>query len=453
MQPASRSNVLGDVIDDRPMSRMQLEVIALCVLVAILDGFDTQIIGFLVSPIASSLGIAPSAFGPVFAAGLFGLMLGALGLAPLADKIGRKKVLLASILTFATCALLTAFVQDFEQLLVVRLLTGFGLGGAIPNLVALASEYSPRRYSRISVTLLFCGMPLGAMIAGTTTDQLLAVWGWRNLFLIGGVLPLVAAVAVLFRLPESVEFLTRNLRNRSKVERIIARLAPELTQLPTSLLTPRSQAMVKIPLSRLFADGMWRRTLLLWLPYSMNLLILYFIMSWVPTVLVAAHVPLNMGIKAIVLFSLGGVFGSILQGWLMNRLGAIRILMAEFSGYLLLVLLLSQMPISMAPFLTVMFALGILVQGAQAGLNALPAEIYPQEIRSTGVGWALGIGRIGSILGPVFGGLMLALCWTLQEMLTAALLPGLIALGATLVILFGRLREQRRTSLHPVRMH
>ncbi|WP_297844544.1 MFS transporter [Pseudomonas sp.] len=453
MQPASCSNVLGDVIDDRPMSRMQLEVVALCVLVAILDGFDTQIIGFLVSPIASSLGVTPSAFGPVFAAGLFGLMLGALGLAPLADKIGRKKVLLASILTFGACALLTAFVQDFEQLLVVRLLTGLGLGGAIPNLVALASEYSPRRYSRISVTLLFCGMPLGAMIAGTTADQLLAVWGWRNLFLIGGVLPLGVAFVVLFRLPESVEFLTRNPRNRSKVERIIARLVPELIQLPTSLLTPRSQAPVKIPLSRLFADGMWRRTLLLWLPYSMNLLILYFIMSWVPTVLVAAHEPLSMGIKAIILFSLGGVFGSILQGWLMNRLGAIRVLMAEFCGYLLLVLLLSQMPISMAPFLIVMFALGVLVQGAQAGLNALAAEIYPQEIRSTGVGWALGIGRIGSILGPVFGGLMLALGWTLQEIFIAALLPGLIALCATLVIRFGQLREQRRASLHPVRMH
>lgn len=453
MHTETNSNLLGEVIDHRPMSPMQLEVVALCTLVAVLDGFDTQIIGFLVSPIAGSLGASPAAFGSVFAAGLFGLMLGALGLAPLADKIGRKKVLLASILTFGVFSLLTAYVQSFEQLVIARLLTGLGLGGAIPNLVALASEYSPRRYARISVTLLFCGMPLGAMIAGTTADQLLEAWGWRNLFLIGGALPLVVALVVLLRLPESMEFLTRNPRNRAQIEGIVQRLAPGLARLPASLLARRLPTQARIPMSRLFVDGMWRRTLLLWLPYSMNLLILYFIMSWVPTVLVAANEPLSMGIQAIILFSLGGVLGSLAQGWVMNRLGAVRVLIAEFCGYLSLVLLLSQMPITLLSFLSVMLALGVLVQGAQAGLNALAAEIYAQEIRSTGVGWALGVGRIGSILGPVLGGLMLARDWSLQQMFIAALLPGLIALSATLVIRFAQVREQRRASLNIVHLH
>ena len=453
MHTESSSNILGAVIDQRPMSRMQLEVVALCTLVAVLDGFDTQIIGFLVSPIAGSQGVLPSAFGPVFAAGLLGLMLGALGLAPLADKVGRKKVLLGSILTFGVFSLLTAYVQSFEQLVMARLLTGLGLGGAIPNLVALASEYSPRRCSRISVTLLFCGMPLGAMIAGTTADQLLDAWGWRNLFLIGGALPLAVALLVLLRLPESMEFLTRKPANRAQVQGIIARLAPDLTQLPASLLNRRLSTLARIPMSRLFVAGMRRRTLLLWLPYSMNLLILYFIMSWVPTVLVAAHEPLSMGIQAIILFSLGGVLGSLAQGWLMNRLGAVWAQIGEFCGYLALVLLLSQMPVSMLSFLGVMFVLGVLVQGAQAGLNALAAEIYAQEIRSTGVGWALGVGRIGSILGPLLGGLMLAGGWSLQQMFIAALLPGLIALGATLVIALTQVREHRRASLHTVHLH
>jgi len=430
MHTPTPSNILCDVVDARPVSRLQSELLALCVLVAVLDGFDTQIVGFLVTAMASTLNVTPQALAPVFAAGLFGLMLGALLLAPMADRLGRKKILVLSILLFGTFALLTAFVNSVPQLLVVRFLTGIGLGGAIPNLVALISEYSPRRYARSAVTLLFCGMPLGAMLAGLTVDQLLATWGWENLFLIGGALPLLVAGVVARRLPESVEFLSRKPGSRPALSAIIKRLAPDLAELPANLGGPRQQATASTSLSRLFTAGMWRRTLLLWLPYAMNLLILYFIMSWIPTLLVAAHAPLSMGIRAIILFSLGGVIGSVIQGWLMNRWGSVNVLTLEFMGYLAVVLALSQLPVSLYSLFPAMLALGILVQGAQAGLNALAAELYPQEIRSTGIGWALGVGRVGSITGPVCGGLMLAAGWVLTEILIAALIPGAIALTA-----------------------
>lgn len=354
---------------------------------------------------------------------------------------------MVSILLFGTFAALTALATSVPQLLVLRFLTGIGLGGAIPNLVALISEYSPRRYSRSAVTLLFCGMPLGAMLAGLTVDQLLHTLGWQNLFLIGGALPLLVAGAVVWRLPESVEFLSRKPSNRDAVSAIIQRLAPGLTELPASITRARAEVAASTSLGRLFTGGMWRRTLLLWLPYAMNLLILYFIMSWIPTVLVAAHAPLSLGIRAIILFSLGGVIGSVIQGAMMNRWGAANVLTTEFAGYLAIVLALSQLPVSLYSLFPAMLMLGVLVQGAQAGLNALAAELYPQEIRSTGVGWALGVGRVGSIAGPLCGGLMLAAGWVLTEILSAALIPGFIALAAmTLLRLEPSSKAQPATS-------
>jgi AAHS family 4-hydroxybenzoate transporter-like MFS transporter len=428
------------VINNRRIGARQYEVLALCLLVAILDGFDTQVIGFLVKPMADSLAIAPSAFGPVFAAALVGLMIGALVLAPLADCIGRKKVLLASVITFGVFALLTAFVDQYDELLLVRFLTGLGLGGAIPNLVALAAEYMPRRASRSAVTLVFCGMPLGAMLAGLTAQHVLAHWDWRVIFIIGGLLPIAVALIIALRLPESMEYLARSSRNRSVLDRLIKQLFPSVSTLPVETFATVQSTAERIPVSRLFIDGMWRRTLLLWLPYAMNLLILYSIMSWIPTVLASANAPMSTGILAIILFSLGGVIGSVCQGYAMNRYGTTHVLLGEFVCYLALVLVLSTLPVTLDFFLGVMFVLGITVQGAQAGLNAVAAEIYPQSIRSTGVGWALGIGRIGSILGPIFGGLMLGLGWSLQQIFMAALLPGTIALGAMLIILLGQAR-------------
>lgn len=440
MHNSTATSALGGVIDNRQIGAKQYEVLALCLLVAVLDGFDTQVVGFLVKPMADSLAIAPSAFGPVFAAALFGLMIGALLLAPLSDCIGRKKVLLASVLTFGLFALMTAFVEQYDELLLVRFLTGLGLGGAIPNLVALAAEYMPRRASRTAVTLVFCGMPLGAMLAGLTAQPVLAHWDWRAIFIIGGLLPIAVAVIIALRLPESMEYLARSSSKRSVLDRLIKQLCPSVSSLPLEAFASVQSKAERIPVSRLFSDGMWRRTLLLWLPYAMNLLILYSIMSWIPTVLANANAPMATGILAIILFSLGGVIGSVCQGYAMNRYGATQVLLGEFICYLTLVLLLSTLPVMLNLFLIVMFVLGITVQGAQAGLNAVAAEMYPQSIRSTGIGWALGIGRIGSILGPIFGGMMLGLGWSLQQIFMAALLPGALALGAMLIILLSQVR-------------
>lgn len=435
MHDTAAVSTLASVIDNREIGVRQYEVLGLCLLVAVLDGFDTQLMGFLVKPMADSLAVEPTTFGPVFAAALFGLMVGAMALAPLADIVGRKKVLISSVVIFGTFALLTAFVERYDDLVRVRFMTGLGLGGAIPNLVALAAEYMPRRTARTAVTLVFCGMPLGAVAAGLTTQWFLDHWSWQGLFVVGGVLPLVAVGLIAVRLPESMEFLARSPQRRPARDRVLGALFPTVDPVgPTSsYLSPAHKR--RMPVGRLFQQGLWRRTLLLWLPYAMNLLILYSIMSWIPTVLATVAAPLSAGVLAIVLFSLGGVLGSVLQGHVMNRYGVYPVLVTEFVLYLLLVLLMSLLLVQLDRFLPMMFVLGIVVQGAQAGLNAVAVEIYPPAIRSTGVGWALGVGRIGSILGPIAGGLMLSQGWSLQQIFLAALLPGALALGAVFTLL------------------
>jgi len=428
-------STLASVIDNREIGARQYEVLGLCLLVAVLDGFDTQLMGFLVKPMADSLAVPPSSFGPVFAAALFGLMVGAMALAPLADLIGRKRVLVLSVVTFGAFALLTAFVERYDDLVRVRFMTGLGLGGAIPNLVALAAEYMPRRSARTAVTLVFCGMPLGAVAAGLATQWLLGYWSWQVLFLVGGLLPLLTVVLIAVRLPESIEFLSRSPRRRPERDRVLGGLFPAVDPAGTEPSDTLPALQRRMPVGRLFQQGLWRRTLLLWLPYAMNLLILYSIMSWIPTVLATVAAPLSAGVLAIILFSLGGVLGSVLQGHAMNRYGAYPVLLGEFASYLVLVLLLSLLPVELDRFLPLMFALGVIVQGAQAGLNAVAVEIYPPAIRSTGVGWALGIGRIGSILGPLAGGLMLSHGWSPQQIFSAALVPGTLALSALLALL------------------
>ncbi|MFM0700703.1 MFS transporter [Paraburkholderia sediminicola] len=428
---------VGDIIDERPMSRLQLMTVGLCMLVAVLDGFDTQTIGFLAPAISRSLGIALTHFGPVFTAGLIGLMIGAVTLGPLADRLGRKKILVLSTFAFGACAFATAFVHTLPELLVIRFLTGIGLGGAMPNVVALASEFSPCRHARVCVTLLFCGMPAGAVSGGLVSAALLPAYGWHAVFYFGGLLPMAVALAVLVWMPESVKYLIASRAAEQRVRRTMLRIAPELATQQVRFADVERH-YTGLPVRHLFTEGRASKTVLLWIPYFMNLLVLYFVISWLPAVLVLNGHPVSMGIAAITAFSVGGIVGSLAQGRLMNQYGVAPVLLAEFVLYVALVVVLALLPLSDILVIAVTLGAGAAVQGAQAGLNSLAAEIYPTSMRATGVGWALGVGRIGSVFGPVAGGLMLVHHWDAQHIFLAGVIPGLIAAAAIVFRGFGR---------------
>jgi len=380
-------------------------IVVLCGIVIILDGFDTQCMGFLVPVIADDLQLPLASFGPVLSAALVGLMVAAMVSGPIADRFGRRWVVIVSVAVFAVFALLTARAQTLQDLVLFRFLTGLGLGGAMPNAVALTSEYTPKRLRPMVVGAIFVGMPAGALLASQAAAIMIPLWGWRSVFILGGLLPLALAVVLIALLPESAEWIESKARGR-----VAARDA--------------------LPVTALFTEGRAIGTLVLWVPFFMNLLILYFVLSWLPSLLRQSGLPVAAGVQAVAAFSLGGMLGTLTQGHVMKAIGTRTALIADFALCVLLIPSLATTATSPAPMLAIVFILGIAVQGAQAGLNALAAMFYPAHVRATGLGWALGVGRVGSILGPSIGGVLLSLGWTPDRIFMAGVAPALCAAAA-----------------------
>ena len=432
-----RAPTVSEIIDQRTMGRYQIWTMALCGMVIVLDGFDTQSIGFLAPSMAESLHVPVKTFGPIFAAALVGLMISSMLSGPIADRWGRKGPIVACTLIFGTFAMLTARCTSFDQLLACRFLTGLGLGGALSNSVALMSEYAPKRLLAVIVSMMFCGMPAGAVLATQVSAVMLPRWGWQSVFYAGGILPLTLALLLIAILPESVRYLEVSGADQLKISKILARISPVLAGASVSRSEHQDQRR-KAPVVNLFTEGRAAGTILLWIPYFMNLLILYFVVFWLPALLRQTGKPVSAGATAIMLFSVGGIAGSFVEGNLMNRWGAFTVLLTEFLCTTLLIASLAYSN-SFPLMMTITFVLGFVVQGAQGGLSAVAATFYPISIRSTGIGWCLGVGRIGSIVGPLLGGVMLKLDWSPREILIAGSIPALCAAAATFTSL--RLRS------------
>ncbi len=428
-----RAPTVSELIDRRPMGRFQIWTMALCGTVIVLDGFDTQSIGFLAPSIADSLHIPIKTFGPIFVAALIGLMISSMLSGPIADRWGRKWPIATCTLIFGLFAMLTARCSSFDQLLACRFLTGLGLGGALSNSVALMSEYAPKRLLAVIVSIMFCGMPAGAVLATRVSAVMLPRWGWQSVFYAGGVLPLTLTALLIAILPESVRYLEVSGAKERRISKILARISPDLAGAPFSRSEGQDQRS-KAPVIHLFTEGRAAGTVLLWIPFFMNLLMLYFVIFWLPALLRQTGYPVSAGATAIMLFSLGGIAGSFVEGNLMNRWGQFNVLLAEFVCTTLLIASLAysnSLPLTM----TITFVLGFVVQGAQGGLSAVAATFYPISIRSTGIGWCLGVGRIGSIVGPMIGGIMLKLDWTPRAIFLAGSIPALCAAAATFLSL------------------
>jgi AAHS family 4-hydroxybenzoate transporter-like MFS transporter len=441
------------IIDNRPMSGFQIRTISLCGLVLFADGFDAQTIGFLAPSIADSTNIPVNTFGPIFSASLVGLMIAAMSAGPIADRWGRKWPIIFSTITLAVFSILTAHSTSFSQLLIYRFLTGLGLGGALPNAVAVSSEYVPKRLMAVLVAVLFCGLPLGGFICGTLSTMMLPVWGWQSVFYVGGVFPLVLSLLLILLLPESVQFLSQRKTDPRKIAKLLKPIAPEI-----SAADIKTQSAAPVPLRKggsvkhLFTDGRTVGTVLLWIPNFMNLLLMYVIVNWLPALLTAAGMSVSDGVTATSFYSLGGILGTLAEGFLIKLGGPFRILLAEFGLCGLLIASMAMISDSLPLVILLAFLLGFLVIGAQAGLNVLAAQFYPTLIRSTGIGWALGIGRIGSIVGPLLAGMLLSNAWQPWQVLLAGAVPALLAMGSILLgrwapggdSLFGTISGSRR---------
>jgi MFS transporter, AAHS family, 4-hydroxybenzoate transporter len=410
---------VADFIDRQPVGGFQLGLLLTCAAVLFLDGFDTTAIGFVAPSLAREWGLTKGALGPVFSAGLFGLMIGALVFGPLADRIGRKKIIIFSTLAFGIGALVTAFVQDVNTLLAIRFLTGLGLGGAMPNTIAMTSEFSPHRRRATMVMVMFCGFSAGAALGGLLAAALIPQFGWRSVFVVGGVAPLLLVPVLALRLPESVRFLALTGRANERVADLLALLNPKAEFPLVTQFVVHEPGLVGMPMLHLFRNGRTLVTLLLWVVFFMSLLDLYFLTNWLPTVLNDLGASVSEAAVIGSMLQVGGVVGTFALGSIIDRF-SFRALALVYFIAVFAVGAIGQLGHSVLFVTMAIFAAGFCMVGGQIAANALAAGFYPTSIRATGVGWALGIGRIGSIIGPLVGGVLLTMKWSAGAVFMAA---------------------------------
>lgn len=414
--------------DDARFGRYQVQVVLLCFLVTLFDGFDTQAIAFAGPALAQALGVGPRGLAPIVTAGVAGMALGAVSFGPVGDRYGRRVAVLVATAMFAVFSLLTAMADSVWQLIVLRFLTGIGMGGAAPNVYTLASEFSPTRHRGVVMLLAGLGLPVGAILGGLIAGQVIPVWGWQGIFVIGGVAPLLALPVLVRVFPESPYYLARAGR-QPQLHALLARVAPTAPPRRGAVFT-LPEAPARVGALALLAPGLRRNTLAIWATYFFNWVAWFGLILWIPSVLSAAGLPkAQAGLATVTLNGAALVFMVPLAWWL-PRLPVRQVIVSLLVGSVGVSAFLAVATAASSVNWPLVFAAvglsGLLVGGPQIALNYLAVSIYPTAVRASGVGWAIGLGRLGTVAGGAAGGLVLAdfgpqgFFWTLMLPLSLA---------------------------------
>jgi AAHS family 4-hydroxybenzoate transporter-like MFS transporter len=393
----------------------------------VMDGFDVQALGYTAPSIIREWGVANAALGPVFAAANFGVLIGALLCSMLADRIGRRPVIVAAALFFGVMTVLTARASTVPQLLLMRLLAGIGLGTIVSNASSLVGEYSSRRMRATMIMYAGVGFTGGAAFGGFLAAALIPSYGWQSVFIFGGVIPILIGVVMLIALPESLQFMALRGKRPDKLAHWLNRMDPALRATASDQFVAREENKAGVPIVHLFREGRAVPTILFWIVNFMNLLNLYSLASWLPTVVRDSGYSAQTGVLVGTVLQVGGTLGTVGLAWLVARGGFVRIMSATFAVAAISVALIGQPALSLVLLYLVVFVAGWCVVGSQPGLNALSGAYYPTYIRSTGVGAGLGVGRIGAIVGPAIGGMFMAAHWTTRDIFLAAGIPATIS--------------------------
>jgi AAHS family 4-hydroxybenzoate transporter-like MFS transporter len=421
-------------INAQPLSRYQWRVVILCFLIVFLDGLDTAAMGFIAPALSAEWGINRASLGPVMSAALIGMVFGALGSGPLADRFGRKVVLVAAVFLFGLFSLLSAYSSNIDQLLILRLLTGLGLGAAMPNATTLLSEYTPERLKSLLVTSMFCGFNLGMACGGFVSAKLIPAMGWHSLLMLGGILPLILTVVLMIWLPESARFLVVRNLGVDRIRKVLAPISSQEVNAAKDFSVPeqktvRSRNVLKVVFSGTYSAG----TLLLWLTYFMGLVIVYLLTSWLPTLMRDSGASMEQSAFIGALFQFGGVLSAVGVGWAMDKYNPHKVIGCAYFLAGIFAWLVGQSLGNVAVLATLVLLAGMCINGAQSAMPSLAARFYPTQGRATGVSWMLGIGRFGAILGAWAGATLLGLGWNFEQVLTALVVPAALAAIAVLI--------------------
>jgi AAHS family 4-hydroxybenzoate transporter-like MFS transporter len=429
MQPQLRTPAqvnISEVVANSTFGGFQLGLCILCGLCLVMDGFDVQAMGYVAPVILKEWHVPTAQFGPVFGAGLFGILVGSLLFSMLADKIGRRPVLIAVTLCFSALTFLTARAADVQQMLVIRFIAGMALGAIMPNAVALVGEYSP---SRLRVTIMMIvgnGFTAGAAFGGFIARWLIESFGWRSVFYFGAVAPLVIAVIMIFALPESLQFLVLHRKRLEQASRWLRRIDPAAPADPNLYFVEETKRK-GVPWIHLFHEGRGLGTILLWIINFMNLLNLYFLASWLPTVANQAGYGIGTSVLVGTMEQLAGMIGGLTLGFLVHHYGFGTVLTTCFALAAINIALIGTPGLSLAMLFVVVFLAGYGVAGGQTAINALSATYYPTDLRATGIGAGLGVGRIGAIIGPVVGGVLMSRHLPSQKLFLVAAVPAFVS--------------------------
>jgi len=394
-------------VDHGPMSRFQIVAIMVCIVINMMDGFDVLVIAFTAPSISAEWQLSNASLGWLLSSGLLGMALGSLVLGPLADKIGRRNLILLCLLVISSGMLLSAFSQDVAQLTALRLFTGLGIGGILPGLNTIVSEYSSLRWRSFWVSFLQTGYPIGATLGGILTVFLIAEFGWRSAFVLGAVASF-AMIPIVWRfLPESLDYL---LTNRppdalSRINHLLSRMGrSEIEQLPQ--VTGASERP-KTGYADLFSNSLLRnRTILLCIAFFVMMLTFYFVMSWTPKILVDSGLSAQQGISGGIILNVGGIIGSMLLGYMSSRLPLVRLIQVYVALTAILMILFAQVSGQIGVMVIVAVCLGFFMFGSMVGLYALAPHLYPTQSRSAGISLAIGLGRIGGVAAPIIVGFL-----------------------------------------------
>ena len=420
-----------DFINSHRISVRQMLIVVVCFLTIAIDGFDAQAIGFIAPAIKSTWNLGPADLSRLFGMGLFGLMVGAFIFGPLADKFGRKLIIIISVISFGLFSFASAYAQSIESLNMLRFLTGIGLGGAMPNLVTITSEFCPQRKRAFLTTLMFCGFTIGGAAGGILAARMVGVWGWRSVFILGGIAPLVIALIIYFCLPESIRYLVANGKSQEKIALNLRWIAPG-ADVSNARFVLAEQKLVGFPVKELFAKGLASGTACLWIAFFVNIMVVYFFTLWLPSIVHALGMSLTKASVIASVYLLGGTVGGFSIGWMMDKFNPYKVLIWSMIMGGCAIFLIGHVMSTLWLSIVCILIAGMGTSGSQVGLNALTAAFYPTVNRSTGVSWGLGIGRCGSVVAAMIGGLLLSWKWPLPKLYLTIALPMLIAALAIL---------------------